>query len=399
MEREYQHLLFKKHWILTSVSEFLLGQCDSLVEAIKNTPIMPSTYDDLMHVSLIKGAQATTAIEGNTLTDEEIEGLILRDEKMPPSKEYQQIEVENIIDAFNTLLDEVVGDDNCSLITTELLLRFHQIVGKNLGEHFDAIPGRLRENNVVVGKYRCPDPKDVPELLNTLCEWIKHEFAYNSGNQSFKDVVVQAIVTHIYIEWIHPFGDGNGRTGRLVEFYILLRGGNPDIASHILSNHYNQTRSNYYRQIELATQTKDLSKFIEYALQGFKDGLMLTLKSIQATQLQNFWQKLIYDKFHDVQMVKRDVFKRQRTLALELPTNRTFSILQVPELSMKLARLYSVVSERTIHRDIEKLIELELVEKIHGGYRANISLLNRMIARKKKNTKETLKKAIVERVI
>lgn len=388
MEREYPHLLFRKHWTLSSVSEFLLGQCDALVEAIKNTPILPKTYDELMHLSLFKGAQATTAIEGNTLSDEEIEGLMLRDEKVPPSKEYQEIEVRNILDAFNTLLDEVVGDDNCSLISTELLLRFHKMVGKDLGEHFDAIPGKMRENNVVVGKYRCPDPKDVPELLIKLCEWLKNEFGYNSGDQTFKDVVVQAIITHIYIEWIHPFGDGNGRTGRLVEFYILLRGGNPDIASHILSNHYNQTRSNYYRHIEMSTQTKDLSKFIEYALLGFRDGLMITLKSIQKSQLENFWQKLIYDKFHDVQIVKREVFKRQRSLALELPTDRVFVISDVPELTMRLARLYGVVSERTIHRDIEKLIDLDLVEKVPGGYKANISMLNRMIARKKKNNNE-----------
>jgi len=41
---------------------------------------------------------------------------------------------------------------------------------------------------------------------------------------------------------IHPFGDSNGRTARLIEFYILLRAGLPDMVSHILSNHYNDTR-------------------------------------------------------------------------------------------------------------------------------------------------------------
>ena len=205
MEREYAHLLFKKHWTISSGAKFLLGQCDALVESIKNSPILPGTYDNLMFVSLIRGAQATTAIEGNTLTDAEIEGLLFRDEKMPPSKEYQQIEVKNIIDAFNTLLDEVVSDNYCNLISISLLLRFHKMVGKDLGEHFEAVPGQLRESNVVVGRYRCPDHKDVPELLEKLCTWLKDEFGYKTGNQTFREVVIQAIVTHIYIEWIHPF--------------------------------------------------------------------------------------------------------------------------------------------------------------------------------------------------
>ena len=70
------------------------------------------------------------------------------------------------------------------------------------------------------------------------------------GKQSFQDPVIQAIVAHVYIAMIHPFGDGNGRTARLIEFYILLRAGLPDMASHILSNHYNDTRQEYYRRLD-----------------------------------------------------------------------------------------------------------------------------------------------------
>ena len=77
--------------------------------------------------------------------------------------------------------------------------------------------------------------------------------------------------THVYIAMIHSFGDGNGRTVRLIEFYILLRAGLPDIASHILSNHYNDTRQEYYRQIDLCIRERDLSGFVRYVVQGFRD--------------------------------------------------------------------------------------------------------------------------------
>lgn len=381
--REYAHLLFRRHWELSPNSLLLLGQCEAYVKAINNTPILPHHYHQLMNVALMKGAQATTAIEGNTLSDEEIQ-KIMDNQRLPPSKEYQEIEVKNILDAFNELLTELINTGVDHFISKNLLLRFHKMVGKNLGEHFAATPGQFRNTDVVVGRYRCPDYRDVPVLIDKLCQWLRTEFKFGQIEQSFSEVVVQAIVTHIYIEWIHPFGDGNGRTGRLVEFYILFRGGNPDIASHILSNYYNLTRTAYYRQIEKATERRDLSEFIEYALLGFRDGLVQTLDIIQKSQFQNTWQKLIYDKFDSVRHeMREELFKRQRTLALEMPFDKEFTVSQVSNLSIQLAKQYTGVSEKTIQRDIDRLIDLELIRKSTHGNIANTDILRSMIAKRR----------------
>jgi Fic family protein len=380
--REYPHLLFKEHWTLNKRCLIMLGQCVSFVKAISNTPIMPAYYEELMKLSLIKGAQATTAIEGNTLTDEEIEKL-KAGEKLPPSKEYQEIEVRNILDAFNEILRETVYEEKEQLITSDLLLRFHKLVGKDLGEHFNAIPGRFRNSDVVVGSYRCPDHRDVPFLINRYCQWLREQFRYEEGKQLFSDIIIQAIVAHVYLEWIHPFGDGNGRTGRLVEFYILSRGGNPDIALHILSNYYNQTRPEYYRQLDKASKMRDLSEFIEYALLGLRDGLQLTLEKIQASQLQSTWQKHVYDVFENVEIKQKEVFKRRRRLALEIPIDKKFTFKEIPLINMKLAHLYSGISEKTLERDLSELLALKLIHVENGSYFANISVLNRMIAKRK----------------
>jgi Fic family protein len=381
LQREYPHLLFKKHWTLSEISFIYLGQCEAYIRSINNTPILPHHYQQLMNVTLLTGAQATTAIEGNTLSDEEVK-KVMEHQKLPPSKAYQEIEVKNILEAFNELLNETINDKIEQIITVDLLKRFHKMVGKDLGERFIAIPGQLRNNDVVVGSYRCPDYRDVSILLEKMCEWLKDEFKYKEKEQSFSEVVIQAIVSHIYIKWIHPFGDGNGRTGRLVEFYILLRGGNPDIASHILSNYYNLTRTEYYRQIEKATQEKDLSSFIEYALLGFRDGLVQTSEIIQRSQFETTWKSLIYGKFDEIRSsVTEDVFKRQRTLALELPMGKQVSVSDIPNISIPLARIYSNISEKTIRRDIEKLFELGLVVKQEDKYIANTSVLYSMIAK------------------
>lgn len=383
LRRDYPHLAFSSsQWELSKRSLIMLGQCVAYTKAISNTPIMPQFYDELMKLALRKGAQATTAIEGNTLSDEEITKL-QEGQKLPPSKEYQEIEVKNILNAFNVLLMETVYDNKEQLISPELLLRFHRLVGQNLGEHFSAIPGKYRNNDVVVGTYRCPDYRDVLPLIEKYCQWLRSEFKYEDGKQLFSDIIIQSIVAHVYLEWIHPFGDGNGRTGRLIEFYILSRGGNPDITLHILSNHYNNTRPEYYRQLEKASKSRSLTEFIEYALTGFRDGLQLTLEKIQTSQLLNAWQKFVYDKFDEIEIGQKQVFKRRRTLGLEIPIDKKFSFKEIPELNIKLARLYSNISTKTLERDLEQLIKQEIIVFQDLKYFANISVLNKMIAKRK----------------
>ena len=83
----FPHISFKKDWEISSNSYFYLGQIQAIIKAISYTPIMPNYREQLLRISLQKGAQATTAIEGNTLSDDEI-SRIYKGESLPPSKEY-----------------------------------------------------------------------------------------------------------------------------------------------------------------------------------------------------------------------------------------------------------------------------------------------------------------------
>lgn len=378
----YPHLLFKRNWEITGKTNYLLGECEAMIRAIEKTPMLPRVRDRLLTVSLIKGAQATTAIEGNTLSAEEIERIYMAGEKMPVSKQYLEIEVRNVIDALNYLLKEVVRHDNSWLVTPELILDFHRRISKGLGEYIDAIPGRWREDRRQVGPYLAPEHKYVPELMRKLCNWIKDEF-HSQKDQDFKTAVIQAIVTHLYIEWIHPFADGNGRTGRLVEFFILLRSGLPSISSHILSNFYNETRSEYYRQINTARKERDVTKFINYAVQGFRDGLELQLKVIQESQLHVFWQNHVYETFADVHYLKRDVFKRKRRLMLAVPIFEKVSPAEILARDAETQKEYAGLSQATLDRDLKELVDMGLLEKNKGFYHANIGVLLQYLPEKK----------------
>ena len=377
--QEYQHIAFQKNWRLDEETFFMLGQCESIIQAISSAPITPEYRKQLLVVSLRKGARATTAIEGNTLSEEEV-SRVDEGKNLPPSKEYLQIEVKNVIDALNNIRSEVITDNKAFVLSPEMIERFNYSVGKNLGDHFQSMPGKFRAtgHNVVVGKYRPPKGEDVVPLMNRFCEWMKESFRYEEGKQSFPEQVIQAIVAHIYIAMIHPFGDGNGRTARLIEFYILLRAGLPDIASHILSNHYNDTRQEYYRQLDLCVRGRDLSGFVRYAVQGFRDGLKGVLDIVQKNLLKMSWHKFIYDVL-DSKKAKgktRAIVKRQRTVALQFPVERWNTPDDLVASSGILAKEYAMLSATTLVRDITELEKLDLIVKDKDKYKGNIEIMH-----------------------
>jgi Fic family protein len=286
--QDFAHISFAKNWDYTNNSLYYLGQINATINVISITPFLPDYHRKLLSISLQKSARTTTAIGGNTLTEEEIEEIQSRN-LLPSRKEYQEIEVKNILEAYTKIREDIILKNKSELISPRLIKEFNNMVGKNLGEHFGGSPGQFRTRNVFARIYRLPNYEDVPELINKLCEFLNNDFRYDKGIKFGKEII-EAIITHIYLEWIHPFEDGNGRTGRLLEFYLLKRTGNPDIASHILSNHFNNTKIEYYRQLEKAIKWGNLSEFIEYALLGFRDGLMNITGIIQTNLLTMAWQ-------------------------------------------------------------------------------------------------------------
>jgi len=374
-----EHISFKASWKLREKAVNLLGQCYAYIDFILNIPIRPDYHQKMLEVSLNKGALATTAIEGNTLTEEEL-AQILKGKDLAPSKKYQQQEVENILEAFNVILNELIRKKSPEIVSPELIRRFNKMVGKDMGEAFNGSPGQFRRRNVTVGAYRPPSFEMVGDLVKKLCDWLLKEFYYEH-NQDFNDAVIQAIVTHVYIAWIHPFLDGNGRTARLLEFYLLMRAGVPNIASHILSNHYNTTRTVYYQQLQHASETGNLSAFIEYALEGFRDGLEKILNIIHKDQTEITWKNFVYDEVEKIQDEGKNskTLRRIRQLAYYIPAVRFCSVAEIRFLNPKITEEYGKLNEITLRRDLELLVEKKLLVADKSKYSANYRLLQNFL--------------------
>ena len=375
-----EHISFKANWKKTEKTANLLGQCYAYINSMLNIPIRPDYSDRLHIVSMNKGALATTAIEGNSLTEEDL-AQIRSGRDLEPSRKYQQQEVENVLAAFNIIFNELDKEKKPEIVSPELIRRFNNMVGENIGEAFGGNPGQFRRNNVVVGVvYRPPSFEQVEEYVQKLCEWLAREFHYKQG-QNFDEAVLEAIVSHVYIEWIHPFGDGNGRTGRLLEFYILMRAGVPGIASHILSNHYSNTRTMYYRQLRLASETGDLSAFVLYAIEGFRDGLENIIAGIHEEQTELTWSSYVRDKIGDMQKEGKNqkTLRRLRLLIYSMPMEISLRIEDIMYLNAEIADEYWNLNPITLRRDLALLVEKKLLKGEKGKYRANYELLHSLL--------------------
>lgn len=182
--------------------------------------------------------------------------------------------------------------------------------------------------------------------------------------------MIKAIVAHVYFVWIHPFSDGNGRTARLLEFRTLLEGGVPTPAAHLLSNYYNQTRSEYYRQLDQASMNGgDLVPFIRYAMTGFADELRDQVKWIRFQQMDVTWRNYVHELFQDVPT--SSVRDRQQSLVLELSKQQSpVGATELAGLTPSLGALYRHKTDKTVTRDVNRLLQMGLVERIGTKVRA-----------------------------
>jgi Fic family protein len=354
----------------------LAGEALSKCEHLAGVALRPEAARRLMEVYLAKGVQATTAIEGNTLTEEQVLERIQGKLELPPSKAYLGVEVGNILEACNEIGKQYVAGE-LPPITPDLICGFNEHVLRNLHLDEQVQPGKIRTYSVGVAYYRGAPPADVPELMRKLCDWLAQSWlepldCYQQHDLQRLEAILKAVIAHLYLAWIHPFGDGNGRTARLLEFYILVGAGVPFPAAHLLSNHYNQTRSEYYRQLSIASKSGGkVIPFCKYALQGFVDQLREQILAVRDEQLELFWQNHVHKTLGE-----SETGRRRTHVVLDL-TNAARHVPRdkMTDVSPRVARDYARKDEKTLVRDLAELERLELIVKEKDGYRAKTEVV------------------------
>jgi Fic family protein len=220
-----------------------------LISLQKLRPLPPSSVKKLQEHFEIEMTYNSNGIEGNSLTLRETflvinEGITIKNK---PLKDH--LEATNHQDALDYLYD-LINSKKQHTLSENLIKNLHQIVTQGIEKEW---AGKYRNSKVIIGgaKHQPPEAIQIPNLMYELIEWVE------KNHRKLHPIEFAAILHHKFVH-IHPFFDGNGRTGRLLMNLIIMQSGYP--LAIILKN----DRKKYYQVLRKADDgnDKDLIDFI-----------------------------------------------------------------------------------------------------------------------------------------
>ena len=175
----------------------------------RNMEKLPFEY---MEDMLVRMAHHSTAIEGNTLTQAETISILIHNFIPRDMSEREYYEVKNYRKVFNTLLE---ADRK---ITTELIKKYNKDIMENLHD----LNGKFKttQNLILGAEFEPTKPYLVPFEIEDWCNNLSYRLDNAKTNEEKVEIIMDQ---HIKFEKIHPFNDGNGRTGRLLIIYGCLK--------------------------------------------------------------------------------------------------------------------------------------------------------------------------------
>ena len=167
---------------------------------------------EYMEDMLVRMAHHSTAIEGNTLTQAETISILIHNFIPRDMSEREYYEVKNYRKAFNTLLE---ADRK---ITTELIKKYNKDIMENLYD----LNGKFKttQNLILGAEFEPTKPYLVPFEIEDWCNNLSYRLDNAKTNEEKVEIIMDQ---HIKFEKIHPFNDGNGRTGRLLIIHSCLK--------------------------------------------------------------------------------------------------------------------------------------------------------------------------------
>ncbi len=338
---------------------FLLNRIDVFAQFLKETPMAPGVRDEIDRQCIFRAIRGTTGIEGNRLGEEQIEELFERGDLAPYSLEEQEVvNIYAVIKSirsrtpmpYSRLTETVVGELH-SQITIDC-----RYPGNVMGEY--------RSISAQAGAYLCPSPSDVPKLMRKFIDFI------NSQECLTMHPVARAVIAHFYLLSIHPFTDGNGRTARTLEAYLLYHGGYKQAGFYSLSNYYYKHRGEYIDELDKARFEHDggLRNFVLFALEGLEGELVDRYR-----QANSYLRQVAYRQYLDELVRKDQITARLGGILSRLSEEGIkLSLAHFKKRALPwLAEAYTGLTDRSVRHDLTVMRKLNLTNEINGIIRIN----------------------------
>ncbi len=320
----------------------LVESIAALRERILGASVELSWIPALQKDTRTRNVHASTAIEGNPLTLEQVRAL----EEGRPLAASDQRSQREVLNYFAGLR-YVEKHAKKKAIRHDDLLALHRILADTVMDQGTA--GSYRTISVRVGKHIPPPAADVSGLMFELLEW------WNMRATELSPVLSSAIL-HYRFEDIHPFADGNGRTGRALALWELYRRGFDSHHIFSVDEYYWRDRPGYYAALDAVRLAgEDLTVWLEYCAEGVRQ------------TLEQVWLRV---QTYNVKSPEKIVLRPKQELLLKLL--RDHGGMSPAELWAALA-----VSRQGAMDLLRPLLEAGLVEKIGGKKTGRYSLKQR----------------------
>jgi Fic family protein len=235
----------------------------------------------------IQEAKDSSAIENIITTHDEIykSGLNLESFKSLEAKE-----VQNYIEAMKTGFELCT---NTGLIANKTILQIQEILEGNRAG-YRKLPGTTLKSTATGDVIYTPpqDPQEIIRLMTNLEKFI------NDRTLCDYDPLIKMAIIHCQFESIHPFYDGNGRTGRIINILYLILEKLQNLPILYLSNFIIKNKSEYYRLLQEVREKNNWEEWLLFMIEGVDVTARETISLIvQIRELMKSYKHTLRDKY------------------------------------------------------------------------------------------------------
>jgi len=263
---------FDPTYKITNKLAAALLKLEGMKERIGSLPITPQVLASLRETAKLYSTHYSTRIEGNRLTEKDVEKVVLKNERFP-GRERDEKEVKGYYRALAAV--EELARQATPLTEKDIRMIHGHVMGAGKRKT-SATPYRDGQNVIKDSRtgrivYMPPEAKDVPALMSEMTNWI--------GMADEIPCPIRAGIAHYQFATIHPYYDGNGRTARLLTNLILHVGGYGLKGIYSLEEYYARDLQAYYDAIGVGPSHNyyvgraeaDITGWLEYFLEGMVD--------------------------------------------------------------------------------------------------------------------------------
>ena len=318
---------------------FLLGKLDGASNLLPDVGLF-------LYMFIRKEAVLSSMIEG---TQSSLSDLLLFELKERPGVPVDDVqEVSNYVDAMNHGLKRLNEGFPISL---RLIREIHAKLLSN-GRGSDRNPGEFRHSQNWIGGTRpgnaffVPPPPEEAEK----CMWKLEEFLHDESIP----LLIKVALMHVQFETIHPFLDGNGRTGRLLITLLLCDGGMLKLPLLYLSYYFKSYRQYYYDLLNSTRENGDWERWLDF----FLDAIIETAKESNS---------VIFKLHEQIQSDRKKISSLGRGGVSALAVHQAMLRHPIADIA-KLKEMTGLV-DATIGSALRRLLELDIIEETTGNRR------------------------------